>query len=153
MPTLDHARYICGELLGRGAQGVVVRVVDRERGAEPIERSGQGLRRPVVSLRLQRSERCLRVGDGLVGLGKLGAREMGYHSDLDLVIVTQTEQPFFQRLKEVALLCAPDAGVDFLVYTPAEFAGMIAERNPFLLDEVLAKGKVLYGRQPATAMA
>src|SRR5690349_12673819 len=29
-PTLTHARYRAGELLGRGAQGFVLRVTDRE---------------------------------------------------------------------------------------------------------------------------
>ena len=43
-------------------------------------------------------------------------------------------------------------GVDFLVYTPSEFAQMIADRNPFILEEVLRKGKVLYERQPASAV-
>ena len=41
------------------------------------------------------------------------------------------------------LLCRVPVGVDYLVYTPEEFAQMIAERNPFILEEVLRKGKVL----------
>ena len=36
MPAIDHARYTCAELLGEGAQGVVVRVIDRERPALPL---------------------------------------------------------------------------------------------------------------------
>jgi serine/threonine-protein kinase PknK len=36
MPAIDHARYTCGDLLGEGAQGIVVRVVDRERPAFPL---------------------------------------------------------------------------------------------------------------------
>ena len=31
MTLIDHARYTCGEVVGEGAQGVVVRVIDRER--------------------------------------------------------------------------------------------------------------------------
>ena len=91
--------------------------------------------------------------DKVILFGSLAAAETTEWSDLDLVIVTQTAQPFLQRLKEIALLCQPAVGADFLVYTPAEFSQLIAERNPFILDEVLAKGKVLYERQPATAMA
>ena len=34
--AIDHARYTCGELLGRGAQGIVVRVIDRERPMLPL---------------------------------------------------------------------------------------------------------------------
>src|SRR4051794_16541758 len=36
MPALEHARYTCGEVLGKGAQGVVVRVIDRERPSLPL---------------------------------------------------------------------------------------------------------------------
>lgn len=91
--------------------------------------------------------------DKVILFGSRAEAETTEWSDLDLVIVTQTEQPFLQRLKEVALLCQSAVGVDFLVYTPTEFAQMVAERNPIILDEVLAKDKVLYERQPATAMA
>jgi len=74
-------------------------------------------------------------------------------SDLDLVIIKETAKPFLQRLKEVALLCGASVGVDFLVYQPSEFDQMIAEENPFILQEVVRKGKVLYERQPAKAVA
>ncbi len=74
-------------------------------------------------------------------------------SDLDLVIVKETSLPFLQRLKEVALLCRAPVGVDYLVYTPSEFAEMAAEKNPFILEEVIRRGKVLYERKPAEAMA
>lgn len=74
-------------------------------------------------------------------------------SDIDLVIIKDTPLPFLQRLKEVALLCRSPVGVDFLVYTPAEFAQMTAEGNYFILNEVLAKGKLLYDGQPAKAVA
>ena len=33
---IDHPRYTCGERLGEGAQGVVVRVIDRERPSLPL---------------------------------------------------------------------------------------------------------------------
>ena len=39
------------------------------------------------------------------------------------------------------------------MYTPAEFDQMIAEGNPFIVDEVLGKGKVIYERRPAEAVA
>jgi predicted nucleotidyltransferase len=85
--------------------------------------------------------------------GSMANSEAGEWSDLDLVIVKETAKPFLQRLREVALLCRAPVGVDFLVYTPPEFAQMIADRNPFILEEVLRKGRVLYERQPASTMA
>jgi uncharacterized protein len=74
-------------------------------------------------------------------------------SDLDLVIIKETTKPFLQRLKEVALLCRSSVGVDFLVYRPSEFEQMIAEGNPFILQEVINKGRVLYERQPVSTVA
>lgn len=74
-------------------------------------------------------------------------------SDLDLVIIKETTKPFLQRLKEVALLCRSPVGVDFLVYRPSEFEQMIAEGNPFILQEVINKGRVLYERQPVSTVA
>ena len=85
--------------------------------------------------------------------GSLARNEIEEWSDLDLVIIKHTSKPFFQRLKEVALLCRPSVGVDFLVYTPDEFAQMQAENNPFIVEEVVCKGKVLYERQPAETVA
>ena len=79
-----------------------------------------------------------------------GVREW---SDLDVVIIKDTPKPFLQRLREVALLCRPPVGVDFLVYTPREFAQMIADNNPFLLEEVLRKGKVVYESRANSTMA
>jgi uncharacterized protein len=85
--------------------------------------------------------------------GSFAQAEVSEWSDLDLVIVKNTTKPFFERLKEVALLCRPAVGVDFLVYTPAEFAQMQVDHNPFVLEEIIRKGKVLYERQPAAAVA
>jgi predicted nucleotidyltransferase len=85
--------------------------------------------------------------------GSMAAAEVGEWSDLDLVIIKRTSQPFLQRLKEVALLCHAPVGVDFLVYTPDEFERMIAEQNPFILEEIVRKGKVVYEREPAAAVA
>ena len=42
MSILEHARYICGEVLGEGAQGVVVRVIDRERPTLSLVAKVQG---------------------------------------------------------------------------------------------------------------
>ena len=84
--------------------------------------------------------------------GSMAQASVREWSDLDLVIIKNTSKPFLQRLRAVALLCRAPIGVDFLVYTPREFAEMIADQNPFILEEVLRKGKVLYERQSATAV-
>ncbi|MBS3966907.1 MAG: nucleotidyltransferase domain-containing protein [Truepera sp.] len=66
-------------------------------------------------------------------------------SDIDLVIVKETEKRFLDRTKEVMRLLEPRVGVDILVYTPAEFAQLSQERA-FVREEIVSKGKVLYER-------
>jgi predicted nucleotidyltransferase len=89
----------------------------------------------------------------IILFGSMADGGVGSWSDLDLAIIKDTRAPFLQRLKEVALLCQAPVGVDFLVYTPGEFEQMIAEENPFILQEVINKGRVLYERQPVSTVA
>ena len=85
--------------------------------------------------------------------GSMASGQVNEWSDLDLVVIKETQCPFMGRLKEVALLCRARVGVDYLVYRPAEFQAMIAEGNPFVLKDILQRGKVLYERQPAASVA
>jgi predicted nucleotidyltransferase len=80
----------------------------------------------------------------IILFGSLATDTVTQWSDIDLVIIKETSKPFLARLKEVALLCYAPVGVDFLVYTPTEFEQMIAERNPFIIDEIIQNGKLLY---------
>ena|SRR5688572_12636007 len=85
--------------------------------------------------------------------GSMATGDVGEWSDLDLVIIKNTSLPFMKRLKEVALLCMAPVGVNYLVYTPEEFDQMAEQNNHFILNEVIGRGKVVYERQPAPAMA
>jgi predicted nucleotidyltransferase len=68
-------------------------------------------------------------------------------SDLDLVIIKQTEVPFLDRLREVAsLLPAEIGGVDILVYTPDEFAVMQQNGNAFA-EMITEEARLIYDRQ------
>ncbi len=91
--------------------------------------------------------------DKIILFGSMASAEVSEWSDLDLVIIKDTLLPFIQRLEEIALLCRVNVGVDYLVYTPQEFEQMIAEKNPFVVNEIVRKGKVLYERQLAAALA
>jgi predicted nucleotidyltransferase len=90
--------------------------------------------------------------DKIILFGSMASGTVSEWSDLDLVIIKDTPRPFLQRLEEVALLCLAPVGVDYLVYTPDEFAQMIAQNNFFIINEVVRKGKVVYERQPAAAV-
>jgi predicted nucleotidyltransferase len=84
--------------------------------------------------------------------GSMASGDVGEWSDIDLLIVKETDLPFLQRLKQVALLCQGPVSVDYLVYTPEELRQMLSNGNPFI-TEVMAKGKLLYEREPAPALA
>lgn len=89
----------------------------------------------------------------IILFGSMANGTVAEWSDLDLVIIKETSLPFIERLVEVVLLCPVWVGVDYLVYTPDEFAQMIAEKNPFIVKEVIGKGKVLFEHEPAKAVA
>ncbi len=66
-------------------------------------------------------------------------------SDVDLIVVAESDKTFTQRLAESAGII-PDPHVDLLIYTPQEFEQMLAEGRRFL-TRALAEGKVLYESQ------
>lgn len=82
----------------------------------------------------------------IILFGSMAAGEIEEWSDLDLVIVAETDKRFLERTKEVMLLLRPQVGVDILVYTPKEFEQLSRERS-FFRTEILKKGKVLYERR------
>lgn len=65
------------------------------------------------------------------------------HSDLDLVIIKETQERFLDRLDRVYELVKPTFAMDALVYTPQEFAEMQERDNPFI-EMVLKEGVVIY---------
>jgi predicted nucleotidyltransferase len=67
-------------------------------------------------------------------------------SDLDLIVVKDTDERFFDRIGRVRDACLDiDVDVQPLVYTPAEVEEMLASGNSFL-ETVLAEGAVRYER-------
>lgn len=66
-------------------------------------------------------------------------------SDIDLVIIKETGNPFLDRIKEVILLLRPKVGIDVLVYTPSEFENLCATRT-FFKNEICLKGRTVYER-------
>lgn len=81
----------------------------------------------------------------VIVFGSLASGDIQPWSDIDLVIVEQTDLPFWQRLRQIRRLLRPQVGTDILVYTPEEFDRLRYER-PFFREEILAKGMVVYER-------
>ena len=84
------------------------------------------------------------LGAELVVLfGSVVRDAVGETSDLDLLVVLATRRRFVARGVWLAEVLQPTVPVDFLVYTPAEFA---RQRHWPFIRTVLADGQVLYAR-------
>ncbi|WP_322487500.1 nucleotidyltransferase domain-containing protein [Chloroflexus sp.] len=81
----------------------------------------------------------------IILFGSLAEGTIHEWSDIDLLIVKDTDQRYLDRIREVLLLLHPHLGVDIVVYTPREFATM-KESNLMVQEEIIAKRKVLYER-------
>ncbi|MFQ5681037.1 MAG: nucleotidyltransferase domain-containing protein [Candidatus Omnitrophota bacterium] len=96
---------------------------------------------------LERDTQILKDNYGpekIILFGSLASGNIKEWSDLDLVVVKQTDKPFLDRLKDIFLLLKPQIGIDVLVYTPVEFEEM--KKRPFFQKEILEKGNVIYDR-------
>lgn len=63
--------------------------------------------------------------------GSLATRNVGAWSDIDLIIVQESEAPFVERPGEYAELLELGVPVDVLVYTPEEFARLGTSASGF----------------------
>jgi uncharacterized protein len=76
--------------------------------------------------------------------GSFARNESDELSDIDLVIIKETDEDFFSRLRTVLRLLDLRSAIDILVYTPAEFRTMQEQGNA-LIETVLEEGVVLHG--------
>ncbi len=81
----------------------------------------------------------------IILFGSLARGQVRAWSDIDLVIVMDTQARFLDRSKEILRLLQPRVGLDVLVYTPHEFQRLCRERR-FFQQEIVQNGKVLYER-------
>ncbi|MDA8334644.1 MAG: nucleotidyltransferase domain-containing protein [Peptococcaceae bacterium] len=79
----------------------------------------------------------------IILFGSLASGNIHEFSDIDLIVIKESDKGFYDRLEEVGLLIMPEiTGADILVYTPKEFESK--KDSPFFREEVFKKGKVLY---------
>jgi predicted nucleotidyltransferase len=80
--------------------------------------------------------------------GSFARGDQNRTSDVDLVVIAATALPFCDRIGEVLVACADAASpapVEPLVYTPEEWARMLAEGRSFA-QHVEREARVLYDR-------
>jgi predicted nucleotidyltransferase len=76
--------------------------------------------------------------------GSYARGEEDRYSDLDLIIVVETERSFPERAKEfLGLYDVWEKGIDILVYTPDELREMLDKRRYFI-EKALEEGVVIY---------
>src|SRR5262249_9098276 len=79
----------------------------------------------------------------VIVFGSVARGEADAWSDLDLIIVADTTRPFFERFKDFAGLYDVWPRIEMLIYTPEEFAEMVAEERP-LITRALEEGVILH---------
>lgn len=70
--------------------------------------------------------------------GSYGTPEFGRDSDVDLIVVAQTERPFIERPLDYGDLLDLIPDMDLLVYTPEEFAQLTTEPSAGFWTSVVA---------------
>jgi len=63
-------------------------------------------------------------------------------SDIDLVVIKDTDKSFYERLKEIVEIAEPNIAVDIIVYTPQEEEEL--KDDLFYREEILKKGRIIY---------
>ena len=119
---------------------------------EEIRRAQQERLRGLRASRRREAER-LALGLGAAGVlkvilfGSVAVGEDSFHSDIDLVAVTDAVagQPFPGRLAPLLAKLQPRQTVDLLVYTAGEWTELCATRA-FVREEIAGKGVLLYER-------
>jgi predicted nucleotidyltransferase len=79
----------------------------------------------------------------VIAFGSVARGESDPWSDLDLIIVAETDRPFLERFKDFAGLYDVWSSLDLLIYTPAEFQRMVTDENPLVM-QALREGVVLH---------
>ena len=85
----------------------------------------------------------------IVLFGSCARGEITADSDIDMLIIKDTDQRPLDRMREVyRLVYSPGQYLAFepLVYTPQEIAQRL-EMGDFFLQEILSEGKTLYERE------
>lgn len=92
--------------------------------------------------------RCLKPYDPeqIILFGSYARGDVHQGSDVDLIIIKDTESKFLRRMDDILDLWDMDYPVEFFVYTPAEFEQMKREKRDFILT-VIEEGLVIYEKQ------
>ena len=69
------------------------------------------------------------------------------HSDIDVLVVRETEALLFDRMREIMDLRCEFGGVDMWIYTPSELKEMLAGSGYQFVKDIVATGYRIEGKQ------
>jgi len=75
--------------------------------------------------------------------GSMARGDFHEASDIDLIVVGDFRERFFDRIGRILDLNDTDFDLEALAYTPQEFEKMVAEKRPFIMN-ALREGRILY---------
>lgn len=81
----------------------------------------------------------------IILFGSAAKGHFGKSSDLDVLVIKRTKEPFWERQKKIASLINGDFEVDAFVLTPEEAERAFKAYQPFVYD-IITQGKVIYGK-------
>lgn len=81
----------------------------------------------------------------IILFGSLARGRVDLFTDIDLLVIMDSPEPFIERLARIYREVAPEMATDLLVYTPAEF--QLLQEQPFART-ALKEGRVLYEKAP-----
>lgn len=80
----------------------------------------------------------------IILFGSAARGEMGKDSDLDILVIQETDRDYFERVREVRSKVRSNVPLDIIVLTPRE-AKELPKKNSFFA-QIIKEGKLLYGR-------
>lgn len=94
------------------------------------------IKKLITSLKPYQPQKIILFGSAALGKAKPG-------SDLDILIIKKTKEPFWERQRRVTAFIKTDVSVDAFVLTPQEFKKSLRQVQPFIYD-VAHQGRVIY---------
>lgn len=85
--------------------------------------------------------------DKVILFGSTARGDTDEYSDIDLIVIKETNERFVQRLIDVTAFLPKDLAIDAFVYTSEEFERMVENGNPFI-EQALKDGVVVYEKTP-----
>ena len=81
----------------------------------------------------------------IILFGSMSRGNLHSNSDLDLLVVWDTDLPFLKRIEAFYDVICPEVAMDIMVYTPEEITSLNLS-NPFI-HQALAEGRVVYEKR------